>query len=88
MDRQRKPLLVTIDDTVILTKEVLTDRCLDALFESFSYLPFPELNKIFILFNSVWILKCLCPFCFSALIDSNLIKVCYRAMCFIMLAIY
>lgn len=53
MDRQRKPLLVTIDDTVILTKEVLTDRCLDALFESFSYLPSPELNKIFILFNSV-----------------------------------
>ena len=53
MDRQRKPLLVTIDDTVILTKEVLTDRCLDPLFESFSYLPSPELNKIFILFNSV-----------------------------------
>ena len=46
MDRQRKPLLVTIDDTVILTKEVLTDRCLDALFESFSYLP-PRIEQNF-----------------------------------------
>ena len=47
MDRQRKPLLVTIDDTVILTKEVLTDRCLDALFESFSYLPSPRIEQNF-----------------------------------------
>lgn len=47
MDRQRKPLLVTIDDTVILTKEVLTDRCLDPLFESFSYLPSPRIEQNF-----------------------------------------